>query len=208
MPKPRKGFQHWMGRNPLPKPLKEEYLLRYYALLRFGSPRIKERAARAIVMAHVRLGFAAVARWALTFRSDTDEMVSEMLIGLVEGVKLISEGAIDHHERQNIGGYLQQTIHGRLNKLLLKKKQELGPRIRKVVSIDHNLLELNEIIAMAITNGRERKVIDLRIKGHNDVEISQMMKLTPMRIQQIRTGVKNRITENLNADSNRRSRGH
>lgn len=124
MNKPRRGFRHWLGDRELPRQLEDAKLLRYYTLLRHGkNPGVRRDAAQVIVMAHVRLGMATVARWAVTYPTRTDEMVSEMLDALVDGVKMISEGALDNHEGQpNIVAYLVRTMYGRINKLLSRDK--------------------------------------------------------------------------------------
>lgn len=123
MRKPRRGFRHWLGDQSLPQPLSEDKLLRYYHFLRHAKTEtVKKQAAHKLVMCHVRLGMAAVARWTLTYPHRTDEMVSEMLDALVDGVKMISEGALDRHETPQIAGYLTQTVYGRINKMLRRDK--------------------------------------------------------------------------------------
>jgi len=150
---------------------------------------------------------AAVARWNHSYQHQTDELVSEMLNALVDGVKRISEGALDSHiGTPGIAPYLSTTIHGRLNKMLRRKrpvlsfkderiKSELDRAIGRKGSEDQE--DLIELINRSVTTDQERLVINLRVEGYDDSEIAKMMKLTKARVHQIRTNVKHRILEQL-----------
>lgn len=162
-------------------------------------------------MSHVRLGMATVARWALTYSHRTEDMVSEMLDALVDGVKMISEGALDHHEgKPEISGYLVQTMYGRINKLLRRSRESntlslraegIKHEIQKAISRkgQQDRKDLMEIIDLSIRTKQERTVIELRVEGYDDTEIGQMMEppVTKGRVHQIRTTVKRRIQEQL-----------
>lgn len=199
--KPRRGFRHPIGSQELPKQLTVEKLTKYYGFLRHAkNPGVRKAAAHKIIMSHARLGMSLVARWALGYPWQIDDMVSEMLMALVDGVEMIAEGAIDSHGNSpNIGGYLAQTIHGRINKMLAQKPKDPGAKIIRSVPGDQGCLDLMEIITRSIETRQERTVIELRIEGYNDAQIGQMLEpqLTEQRVYQIRTVVKRRIQEQL-----------
>lgn len=208
MSKPRRGFRHWLGEKELPEPLPTAILLRYYQLLRHAkNSGVRKVAAKKIVMGHVRLGMSIVARWALGYAHRTDDMVSVMLEALVDGVQLISEGALDHHIGDpEIGGYLVQTIYGRINKFLRRPLVAVstvpirGTHERAMGRKgEQESYDLREIIDRSIETDQERNVIDLRIQGLSDEEVGQVLQppLTKQRVFQIRDQVRRRIQEQL-----------
>lgn len=190
----RKGFQHWMG-SKLPKRLSEEQMLKCYKVLRYGrSEKAKAIARKLIIMNHLGLGFAHATRFVNGRPEKADELVGEMIYGLVQGVNLIEQGAVDNHEgTPNISGYLVTSMRGYMLRHIRHRQPEILPHP------DHpkrgNLIEIQELIDKATKSDREKRIIQLRIAGHNDPEIAEIIGITVSAIQQARTRVAQRLKE-------------
>lgn len=220
MKRPRRGFDHWISRYELPTHLPEDRLVRWYKILRSGQSSVAfERARQMIIGSHLRLGMSMVAEMREN-DTRTEELVSEMFLGLVAGVQNLSQGAIDHHEVPNVTGYLRRCVNGRLLRFIHKDgvfrvRQETHKRLvekfggikrialrdfedRRGPSVD----EIMEVANATIKTERERVVFELRIKDLTDEEIAKQFNppVTTSRVQQIRTALFARIREKLNAN--------
>lgn len=194
----RKSFQHWLGTDHrLPsRRLTEDEVLRCYKILRHGkSLKAKTIARNFLIMNHLGLGFAHATRFVASRPNQADEIVDEMIFGVIQGVLRMEEGSIDHHETPNIAGYLVKMATGRMIAFIQHRPPELLPQPRKSKQLDS--LELRELIDKSITTPQERMVIDFRAEGYKDSQIGAMMDLTASRVQQIRNAVKTRLAELL-----------
>ncbi len=193
----RQSFQHYLGSNNrvAQRRLTDEEVLKCYKILRYGkSQKAKIIARKLLTLNFLGLGFAHATRFVSSRKSQSDEIVGEMIWGLIHGLELIEQGAIDHHNgTPNIAGYLVSSMTGRMMKYIQYCPPQLlpNPKSRKVA----DRTELRELIEKSILSDQEMKVISYREEGYKDRQIGEFMNLTTQRIHQIRTDVKKRLME-------------
>lgn len=179
--------------------LKPEEAANEYRKLRNGDIESYEK----LLFGHLRLGLSIVAHYATKYPNKVDDLVSEMLVALTNGCNRMANGSLDNHlSSPNVGGYLNQTVTGRIKKFL--QKERLVPltdprRTSDAVEEDFSD-ELMEIVNKAIQDEDERRVITLRLKGFSDPQIAEQMEYSRGRIQQIRQNVVRRVKEMLDVN--------
>lgn len=207
------GFQHWLGSQELAEAADAVFCDAIYPALRLGEPEAKRLVARRFM----RMAFSLCSRYAMTYW-DTDELVAEALLTLVESVEMISKGALDHHvPKPNIGGYINMSIYGSLNKIVTRRLgvnektfRKHGGRTPRLVFTDSqawitdsksagSIVETREIMELMEQSMKlqEREVFNLRMQGNSDFEIAEMLGLSRQRIQQIRADLKVKLAQIL-----------
>lgn len=203
------GFQHWLSQQQLLEAANDEFIAEIYPALRMGDLEAKRLVARR----YMRMAFALCSGYAPTYW-DTDELVAEALFTLVEGVQKISTGALDDHKpKPNVGGYLNISICGALNKLVTRRLgvnektyRKHGGNVPRLVFSDceawvrdsrsaYQNATYKETISLVNTSldGRESEVLRLRLMDFNDAEIGQKLGLCQQRIFQIRSNLKDKL---------------
>jgi len=204
------GFDHWLGNVQLPEAAEENFIMSIYPALRMGDTDAK----RLVIGRHIRLTFGIVRYFAAGY-SDTDELVAEGLMALVHGIELIVGGALDHHVPQpNVGGYLNRTISGALNKLVTRRRgvnektyRKYGGKTPRIILSDSeswvragkDVLETLEqeetliVLTSKLKTFKESEVLRLRLEGHTDREISFRLGVTEAAVWKIRQTLKERL---------------
>jgi DNA-directed RNA polymerase specialized sigma subunit len=138
-----------------------------------------------------------IAGWyILKARHLSDDLNSAAMEGVVTAVDRINRGLVDH---DNYYGYICYFIHQLLGKEIRINETITPPQRREhrscirltlpVATIDHSIAvyDVMEQLKVAI-DGDEllKEIVDLRIIGHTDEEIAEMLNLSRLVIQRAR----------------------
>lgn len=187
----------------VPEAMSEKKKLEILKLTREGDTDAKE----ILILSHLRLAISIVNRYTRSFDCNylADELDNAAIVGLVTAVDNVARGRVKH---DNVTGYIVTVVHRYISDCLRKSSLIPVPRghvYRKGTSIREDsancnpgvLLEIRDLINHTVTNEREQRIVDLKIAGHTDKEVAEIMEIPPSTIFRIRQTLKHRF-ERLN----------
>lgn len=162
-------------------------------------------AAKQLVEGHILVAFKVVAG----FTGDQDELMSDAVFGLVDAVRLISEGNLKHYD--NVSGYIKTRINGYLlNCLVARKSIVYRPantvmadilsdmKLKDVETAFDTSMEVEEQIEHLAKDAIDAKIIRMLMLGHGAKEIAASVELEQCnvhrRIVRIRLAYKEAMT--------------
>lgn len=203
---PRRGFNHPLSRIVPHQRWTDERILELYHLLRANRDFRDE-----MFMAHLRLGFAKVAFFAMRDSSRTEELVSVMVTSLWEGIQRLIDGAIVHHEKPNPTGYLMLKLRGDLQRFCFEDRvipSYAGQKkfAKRRIPLDEDSVEtvdfVSSLVAQEITvkacwSDRDNEILSRSLAGETDTEIGQALQISKARVGQIKKDMASRIKDYL-----------
>lgn len=198
-------------KHALPTKIEETRLNDLVQRLRDGTILMEEKDE--LVRGHIRLALHIAGRYIYHFPHKRDTMIAEAMFAIAYAIAKSQERLKDN----NFTAYCVSCIHrfvsresdnnmvtkdrfcrARKQGILLETPSVLQIKEDMVVDPEpHKLAEMYEVLATCITTALEREIMVLRVQGHNDSEIAELLGKTKARIGQIRADVARRFAEKM-----------
>ena len=182
-----------------PEPLDDDLKLEIVSELKAGNLSRKDQ----LILSHIRLAFAIAKRYIKKHNLSRlyDELNSAAAEGVIIAVDRISKGYLKHN---NATGYIVKFVHNSIIQTWAKQPIVPSPRNRNNTEThsfldihanfdDSKVISIHETLDCIIRTQRERRIVDLRIKGYTDVQIGAIMGMPHQTIQRLRKILRKRF---------------
>jgi len=182
-----------------PEALDDDLKLEIVTELKAGNADRKDQ----LILAHVRLALSIANRHIKRHNLSNlyDELNSAAVEGVIIAVDRILKGHLTHNDATP---YIIKFIHHLINLCVSKQPIVPSPRNRNNTK-SHSFLDVHahhdnsgiagikETLDCIIRTRRERRIVDLRIKGYTDVQIGAIMGMPHQTIQRLRKILRKRF---------------
>lgn len=198
----------------LPEANTEERVQELLPKLRTGDKLVFAELARG----YIKLTLAIVSEYRFE-RHETDDVVSCGLLGLANGLRRVTEGALqgENHLTNFVCNWIRSDIQAYFGKKVKDKKKHSLDIIEKILKISFNdvrkiseeqrflekflpvcfnsfgLLEINEILEKVVKTDLEKNIIKLRMEGYYDIEIAEKLGYSAVYILQVGRKIQKRF---------------
>lgn len=199
------GYRRILSTRNFPQKIEDERKLELLGLIRVGNKKAKDE----LILSHIRLVVSIVDRYISNFncRYLADELEDAAIEGLIVAISRVEQGCLKH---DNVTGYIVIIVHRYVSDCLRKSSLIPAPRghiFRQGIPIHEGsvscnpgeMSEIRDLIDCSIRSKKERRVVDLKIKGFTDKEVGEIMDIPQTAVFRIRQTLKTRF-ERLNRD--------
>jgi DNA-directed RNA polymerase specialized sigma subunit len=183
---------------PFPPPLEDDYKEKIVKAVRAGDLQAKEKLS----LAHMRLSVAIAEDYIRRFSlaNQRDDLRSAAGLGVLVAVDRIASGYLQH---DNATGYIIKFIHSYIMRawstLPIVKTPRGHDRVKQQYLLDSHgcrdtsrILHIRETLDSILSTPNERRIVELRMSGHTDAEIAEILRIPRTSILRVRKKLQKR----------------